>query len=823
MDGGQCATCGTATDGRYCSAGCAAVDEAIPGADADAAGPGDADQVGAGVDDASARAAAGDPDTAPADAVDSHLAVDGLHSPTGEAFLEERATGTDGVHAAQASYGTGRVRVTHDPAVDPADVADRLSVLGYDVSALAPADVGEPAGGTATGPGESGGPTHPDGTGVDDVLGYRYVAGVVFGSFVLLPYTVVFYPQNALALLGRGGESLGGQTAVLLPIFLTTTGVVLFFTAAPLLRGALVAVRTRRPNTDLLVATTVLAAYAYSTLSLALARTDVFYDLTILVAAGVTGAIYYETSVKHRASAALTDLTASQVATATRLDSDDAGDDGDGPGATETVPVGDIEAGDRVLVRAGERVPVDGRLASGPCLVDESVVTGESLLVRKRTGDDVAGGAVVTGDAAEITVGEGSRSGVTALTAAVWDLQSATHAIQRRGDRVAGAVLPAVLALALLAGAGTLAVGAGWQAAVLTALAVPVAASPWALGFSTPLTAGRAVEAALDAGVVVFDESVFDRLRAVDTVVLDKTGTLTTGEMSVRETHAPAETVAMAAALEHRAAHPAASAIVAAVDDGSDGPSDDGAARDVRDVDAHTTGIAGTVDGERVLVGAPALYADEDWTVPGAVEEDVRAARETGDLPVVVGREGAAEGVVVVGDEPRDGWAAAVSALADRGVEVVVLTGDDRSGATDVAAHDGVSRLFARVPPAGKTEAVRRLQARGTVAVVGDGTNDAPALAAADLGVAMGGGTALAAEAADLAVLGDDLAAVETALDVADAARRRLRQNDGLALTYNAVAVPALLAGVLSPLVTAAGAVLAGGLVAANAFRPFAE
>ncbi len=809
-DGAGCRLCGRPTgdeaagDGEaFCSSGCRTVHEELgPPAD--------------GADPAGASDRAGDDpadEEQPPGTTTTFLRVDGMHGPTCEAFLEGVATDTDGVEEAEASYVTETVRVRHDPdAVDAGALAAALTTVGYEAT-------------VREGPDEDLATDEriPAERGMDDALGIRYVVGVVFGSFMLLPYVVLVYPAYLAALVEGGAlamfrgrfifdSAIGGQ--VFIP-FLIIAGVVVAFTGAPVLRGAYVSLRTRRVTTDLLVATALLAAFAYSGAAIVLARPDVYLDLTVVVGAVVAAAIAYESLAKRRALDRLTDLTVSRVAEARLYH---------GEGATETVAVDDLSGGDHVLVREGERVPVDGTLLGEACTVDEAVVTGESLPVAKREGDRLVGGSVVAEGAAVLRVAAGATSSIDRLTASVRDVGSATHGAQRRADRLAGYALPVVAGVAVVA-AGVAMVTEGAVAAVLALLGALLAASPWVLGVATPLSVARSIAAAGERGVVVLDETVFERLRSTDVVVLDKTGTLTTGEMRVRDADVPADLLGAAAALERRSAHPAATAIVEAVEDGVatdgglEGETADATPDRVAEFRSHATGVEGLVDGTPVLVGAPALFERRNWTVGDGVAARAETAREDGHLPVVVGRDGRAEGVVVVGDEPRDGWAATVRSLADRGVSVVVLTGDRGPAAAAFGDADGVDRVFAGVPPAGKTATVRRLREDGHVTMVGDGTNDAPALAAADLGVALGGGTALAATAADLAVLDDDLAAVATAFDIATAAGRRLRQNTVLALSYNAVAVPLALTGGLNPLSAMAAVAVGVGLVGLNARR----
>ena len=786
----RCRLCGAELQGPaeedpFCSEGCRTVDERLPAPDEPA------ESVPA------EQAVASEPER---ETESLFLAVEGMHSTTCESFLEAVATGVDGVTGAEASYVTESVRVRYDPAaVGDADtlqttLVEELSVLGYSASLRQPGAADE-----------------RDGTGIEDVIGYRYAAGVVFTSFLMIPYLVVFYPAHFAELFGIQYNLFaeGNQAIVVLPAFLILTIVVVLFTGAPVLRDAYVALKLRQPNTGLLVTLTALAAYLFGSASFVAGGTGVYYDLTVVSVAAVTAAMFYESLVKRRAADALTDLTVSHVREAERYTPD---------GSTETVAVEELEAGDRVLVPEGDRVPVDGTLDEGECTVDEAVVTGESTPIRKQTGDDLVGGSVVVAGAADLRVGENATSSIDRLTAAVWGFQSATHGAQRRADEIAGNVVPVLLGLGVLAAAATLALGGGVGAAAVGLLTVLLAGSPWVLGFATPYSTASSLEAALEAGVAVFDETVFERLRAVDTVVFDKTGTLTTGRMELLEADIDEALFGSVAALERRASHPAASAIVDAYERQTGAQS----GKRVSSFTSHGTGVEGDVDGERLLVGTLSLFADRGWTVPDSVSERATEARAAGKLPVVVGRAGTAEAVLLVGDEPRPGWEETLRALEDRGLETVVLTGDDAAAAELFAASEHVDEVFAGVPPSGKAATVRRLQANGReVAMVGDGTNDAPALAAADLGLSLGSGTALAADAADLALVEDELATVETAFELSATAADRRRENVAAALVYNALVGTTALAGFLNPLVAMAGALLSCGLIAANARRAY--
>ncbi|NUB89677.1 cation-translocating P-type ATPase [Haloterrigena sp. SYSU A121-1] len=830
----RCRLCGTAleespgepvadagADGPFCSTGCRDIAADLGVGEDGADGTVDADET--------------PDDDRPADLERSFFRIDGMHSAQCESYLESVAEGRDGVADAAASYVTETVRVDHDPDRIAAEtLEDALSTTGYTAYRREEAAEDDDAASD-----ESATRRSREMQGVrkrrsENVLEVRYIVGIVFGSFLLVPYVTTFYPMYLAAftdywLFEQFAQQFDSyEVSLYAPLFMGMTGAILYLTGRPLLRGAYVSLKLREPSTHLLATLTIVAAYAAGAVAFVRGGPDLYFDLTILVAAIVMGAIFYEETVKRDALNRLTDLTISQVGTARVLESD---------GATREVPVADVAADDRLLVRAGERIPVDGRLAEGPCTVDEAVVTGESLPVSKADGDPVIGGSVVTDGAAVVAVDDETTSSIDRLTRTVWNLQSADHGVQRRADALAGTALPIVVAAAVVAGLAALVLdgtAVGVAAAVCLAL---IAASPWAFAFATPISIASSIRDALERGIVVFDESVFERLREIDVVVFDKTGTLTTGEMTVLEADAPEDLLRAAAAVERRASHPAAAAIANAFGDSTDAASDaraDGGVVDdaedaaggegaepgtVREFERHATGVGGVVDGRRILAGHPDLFRERGWDLEDGLTDRIAEAREAGHLPVVVGRDGRAEGVIVVGDEPREGWAETVTALADEGVDVVVLTGDDGSAAAAFREHSGVTRVFANVPPAGKTAAIRRLRAEGRVAMVGDGTNDAPALAAADLGLSLGGGTALAADAADLAIVEDDLAAVERAFALARAARRRVVRNLGLALGYNAIVIPVALAGLLNPVVTTGALAVTGLAITGNSLR----
>ena len=758
----------------------------------------------------------------PEDHETTFLRVDGMHCATCETFIEARAGEQAGVSGVDASYITDTARIDHDSEqTDESDLREDLTGLGYRAYAK-----GDPKGERQS---------------RDRVL-VRLIVGVVFGMMVMMNYVAIIYPTYFDGLFPDVyaeflGEMLASTSAQYFYLVVgLMTAIVLLFTGGPILKGAYVSARTRQPNMDLLVAIAATSAWLYSTLAIFVgdAQPHVYYDVTVAVVLVVTAGSYYENGIKREATDRLADLTEAQVETARRHTPE---------GAGEEVPVGELAAGEQLLVREGERVPVDGTVAEGEGTVDEAVVTGESLPVPKRVGEQVVGGSLLQEGSLVLTVGEGATSSVGRITDMVWNLQSGTHGIQQLADRLATVFVPLVLALAVTVGVVNLLLGASIASTMLLALTVLIVSCPCALGLATPLAIASSVREALERGIVVFDETIFERLRDVDAVVFDKTGTLTTGEMRVRRAKGPDRLFERAALLETRTSHPIAAAVADAYapGDGS-GEADADMATDggvttassadsgveeaeprVTAFESHATGVEGVVDGERVLVGNPDLFAETGWTVPSELAAEAEEATAGGDVPVLVGTDGRATGLLVVGDEPRESWAAAVTAVGDRDVEVAVLTGDDERAAAQFRDHDAVDEVFAGVPPEAKAETVARLGDDGTTVMVGDGTNDAPALARADLGIALGGGTALAADAADVAVVTDDLGSLRTVFSLAEAANRRVRQNIGWAFLYNGVALPLAAMSAINPLFAALAMGASSLIVVTNSSRPLLE
>ena len=710
------------------------------------------------------------------------LHVRGMHCTSCEDFIETVAASTEGLHEAEASYASDMAKVAYDPSRrSESDLPALLTQAGYEAHLKAPEEE------TA-----------------DQNTAARLVFGGFFGMMVMVAYIVLLYPVHL------GGEGLvdlssEGGNYVLTNIWAFTT-FVLFVTGWPTLRGAAVSLRVRQPNMDLLVGLAAVSAYLYSTGAVLMGQTDVYFDVTVVIIMAVSLGHYYEDQVKRRATDLLSTLTREQVDEARRVMED----------GTETVTVDDLSPGDRVLVRAGERIPVDGTVVEGRAAVDESLMTGESLPVTRAEGDDVIGGAVVTNNALTVEVGDAAESTLDRLVNLMWNIQSSQPGAQRVADRIAAVFVPLVLVLAAVAFGWQLWSGASGTAALLTGLAVLIVSCPCALGLATPLAVASGLRTALENGIVVRDASLFETAPDVDTLAVDKTGTLTTGSMQVVDAVANDAVWRRARAVEQHAAHPVARAIV---ENGDTIPGGDGAPVTASDVRSHPRGVEGTVNGDQVRAGHPNWLRTDGWTMDEELVDRAEAAQENAQVPVAVGWNGAVQGLIVVGDTLRDEGLDVMDALRGDAREVVVLTGDSAAAARPLRTHDAIDRVIAEVKPAEKSDIIRGLRDEGPVAMIGDGSNDAPALAEADVGIAFGP-TALAADSADVVVLRGNLHRIPTVFTLAQAARRRIRQNLAWAFLYNVVAIPLALVGLINPLFAALAMAASSLGVVGNSARP---
>ncbi len=575
-------------------------------------------------------------------------------------------------------------------------------------------------------------------------------------------------------------------------------------------REAFAAMRGGAANMAVLVSLGTTVAYVYSAWRVisGSAAGHLYFEAAAIVLTLVLLGKYLEARAKSGASAALTALGSLQPDSAERI----------GDAGVETVSVDLLKPGDRLLIRPGARVPADGTVVSGHSSLDEALLTGESLPVAKDVGEPVITGTVNGDGALEIIVDAvGADTRLARITRLVEAAQSGTAPVQRLVDQISAVFVPVILVVAVLTFAGWLYFGAGFEAAMVAAVSVLVIACPCALGLATPTALVAGTGAAARAGVLIRDIETLERAHAISTVAFDKTGTLTVGQPGVTDIIAADgvlenDVIVTAAALEHASEHPLAKAVRRRAEDaGLALP----AARRVTAVRGR--GVSGRIGGGTALVGTAELMAEHGIEI-AAVKSQAADLENAARTLAYVARKGRLLGLLGFADTLRPEANEAIAALGKDGMKTLMLTGDLGTVAGKVAGDLGIDDVRARLSPEDKLRVLGELQAAGGhIAFVGDGLNDGPALAAADLGIAMSGGTDVAREAAALMLMRPDLRLVPAALEIARKTRRTIRQNLIWAFGYNVIGVPLAALGFLSPAFAGAAMALSSVSVVTNA------
>jgi Cu+-exporting ATPase len=580
-------------------------------------------------------------------------------------------------------------------------------------------------------------------------------------------------------------------------------------------RGSWSSLRRLNPNMDVLIAMGTTVAYAFSAWVVVFNRDyDMYFDVSTAVLVFITLGKYLEELSKGAASAAIESLLNLSAKSAVVIRD----------GREIEIETDDLVVGDTFVVRPGQRVPVDGVIREGQSAVDESMLTGESIPVEKSAGDSVIGGTINQSGVfhAEATA-VGADTALARMARMVEDAQGSKAEIQKLVDRVAAVFVPAVLLIAAATFAGWLLLGGGDEPgidAMLAAVAVLVIACPCALGLATPTAIMVGTGLAAERGILVKNAEILEKTRSLTAIVLDKTGTLTEGRpqvVAVMPTGLVSETdlLATAASAERGSDHPLSRAIVdAAVES-------DIELRSTQSFESLTgLGVSATVDDKAVLAGNRRLMDENDIRLTDRAEEELARLEGAGRTVIYVALDRRIEGLIAIADEVKQNAKRSVAALQGMGLQAVMLTGDGEEAASRVAREVGISTYRSGVRPEDKIAYVRQLQAEGhSVAMVGDGINDAPALAQADIGIAMSTGADVAIEAGDITLLNGDVSKIAEAIALSRATLTTIKQNLGWAFGYNVVAIPIAAAGLLTPIIAGAAMAFSSVSVVANSLR----
>ncbi|MEU9176435.1 heavy metal translocating P-type ATPase [Streptomyces sp. NPDC048550] len=750
---------------------------------------------------------------AAAGAAEVELSIGGMTCASCAARIEKKLNRMDGV-TATVNYATEKARVSYGGAVQVADLIATVVKTGYTAEEPPPPEPEPEA--EAPEAAQAGAPRDPELAALRQRL---LVSAVLALPVVLLSMIPPLQFDNWQWLS------------------LTLAAPVVVWGALPFHKAAWTNARHGAATMDTLVSVGTLAAFTWSLWALffghagmpgmrhdftlftvaggTVSRTDGSSTIYLEVAAGVVTFIllgrYLEARSKRKAGAALKallELGAKDVAVLRG-------------GSEVRIPVAQLAVGDRFVVRPGEKIATDGTVVEGASAVDASMLTGESVPVEVGVGGSVTGATVNTSGRLVVEATRiGADTQLARMARLVEEAQNGKAEVQRLADRISGVFVPVVLVLALGTWVTWLLITDDPTAAFTAAVAVLIIACPCALGLATPTALMVGTGRGAQLGILIKGPEVLESTRRVDTVVLDKTGTVTTGRMALSGVHTAAgtderELLRLAGSLEHSSEHPIARAIAT------------GAAERAGSLPVPESfealaglGVQGVVDGHAVLVGREQLLADWSITLPAGLAEAKAAAEAAGSTAVAVAWDGAARGVLTVADAVKETSAEAVSRLRALGLTPVLLTGDNKAVAETVAREVGIDEVIAEVLPQDKVDVVRRLQAQGrTVAMVGDGVNDAAALAQADLGLAMGTGTDAAIEAGDLTLVRGDLRVAADAIRLSRRTLATIKGNLFWAFGYNVLALPLAAAGLLNPMIAGAAMAFSSVFVVSNSLR----
>ncbi|MET7370262.1 heavy metal translocating P-type ATPase [Streptomyces sp. NPDC005566] len=733
------------------------------------------------------------------------LAISGMTCASCAARIEKKLNRMDGVEAT-VNYATEKAKVTYGEDVSVEDLIATVEATGYSAQEPAP---------PRTGDGDGSGPS--DDERADDELRplrHRLVTAVVLAvpviAMAMIPALQIEYWQW---------------------LSLTLAAPVVTYAAWPFHRAALTNARHGAATMDTLISVGTGAAFLWSLWALFLgtagtpgmthpfeftiARSDGSGNIYLEAAAGVTAFIlagrYFEARSKRKAGAALKALLELGAKEVTVL-----------RGELEvTVPTADLRVGDRFLVRPGEKIATDGTVVEGSSAVDASMLTGESVPVEVSVGGSVTGATLNAGGRLVVEATRiGADTQLARMAALVQDAQNGKAAAQRLADRISAVFVPVVIGLALATLGFWLGNGTGLTAAFTAAVAVLIIACPCALGLATPTALMVGTGRGAQLGILIKGPEVLETTRRVDTILLDKTGTVTTGLMTLVGVRTVGDTdekevLRLAGALEHASEHPIARAVATgAVARAGDLP----VPEDFAGVPG--LGVRGIVGGHAVLVGREKLLTDWAIDLPEQLRSTKDDAEKAGRTAVLVAWDGEARAVLEVADAVKETSPEAIRRLRGLGLTPVLLTGDNKAVAESVAAEVGIGEVIAEVMPEDKVAVVKRLQAQGrSVAMVGDGVNDAAALAQADLGIAMGTGTDAAIEAGDLTLVRGDLLAAADAIRLSRRTLGTIRSNLFWAFAYNVAALPLAAAGLLNPMIAGAAMAFSSVFVVGNSLR----
>ncbi len=679
---------------------------------------------------------------------DIYLSIDGMHCPTCEDFIELTSEKKNGIIDVEVSYTTETAKVVfNSEEKTKKEICNIISNSGYTAQLADEKELEKNKDKSA-----------------------HLLVGGFFGMMVMVWYILFLYPYylDVASLV-----DISGNTGLFLFAYIfIMSSIVVFYTGFPILRGAYISTKAKKPNMDLLIGIAILSAYIYSTISLLSGRTEIYYDISVVVVLVVSTGDYYKNKIKNRAMSLLTNSVDDRISEV-RLKNGD------------KIEFEDLKSQQEVLVKKGEKIPIDGKITKGEGLVDESLVTGESLPVKKQKGDQVIGGSVILKNALTIEADEQKQNTLERIKKIVWETQASSSGKERISDKIARIFVPLVLSLSIFIFAINIFLGYSFTRSILLSLTVLIVSCPCALGLATPLAVTSGIKQCLKNGIIIKDISIFED-SLPDVIAFDKTGTLSKGDMEIIE-KCSEDALEKAVAIEEYSSHPIGEAI----------SKSKSSRYKVKKFVEKQNGVTGHIKDEKVAVGNLDFFDELDWEINTSFKELFNKKRKGGYIPVAIGWSQKVQDIIVIGDEPKNKWKEIIKELKKE-FRIVLITGDSKESVKEFQTE--FDEIYSNIKPEEKAKIINNLE--GKTAMVGDGSNDGPALATSDIGIAFDK-DAIATDSADIVITRDKLDNIKNIFKLSKKTKKKIKQNLSWAFFYNIIAIPLAAIGYINPLFAA--------------------
>lgn len=706
------------------------------------------------------------------------LRIKGMHCSSCETLIKHYGEKIKGILHISTSYATSSAKVIFDPnIINEAELPKKLSIAGYQAY------------------------SYKDKEFIDKIKEDRSLLKVIIATalagIVMMLNIAFFYPIDLGLVSIEELKPVSFLSFYIVPrVMFVATTLLVFIIGLPILRGALIGIRTRRLNMDNLLTIAILSAYGYSTTELIMGRLDLYFDVSSMIVAVVSVGRYFENKAKNQATQELNNIIQAWSTDKVRISRN---------GKIKNLNIKEIKANDILIIKQGECIPVNGQIISGEAALDESLITGEPFPVNRTIGDDVLGGVIVIEGDIKIRIGSKIKNQINDLSHIFWDIQSSRVGSTSLADKISRVFVPTVLILAIFITIFMLSNGVQLTNALLAGMTTLIVSCPCTFGLATPLASAMAISSALKNKIIITSRDIFEKAPNFSIIAIDKTGTLSKGKMGVVDIIGGSQIGEYASAVEKLSPHPIAKAIAKL----------DTKLKATNLIMHPGKGVLADINEKQVAVGSISLFDFLGWNIPTQLTKKNTKYKNNNYAISYVGWDNNVFGAIITQDQKRPEWKQVIAKLR-KNKRIIMLTGAQNSDNYEKY----IDECYTALPPEAKAAVIQQLKSNeGKVLMIGDGSNDAPALAAANLGIAFGSPTSLSAQAADVIIPGNNLNRILVVLNLIKITRRRIRQNISWALLYNAILIPLALTGQLNPLFAALAMTLSSFLVVWNSSR----